>query len=89
MHESFVYSSMSQLLQVTFWHSYRDFFNNSQVSDQLLSASEVIKNVTVAFPGAAAKVWVDDAGQQKFVVAGIGFRKSGGELDDCHRVHVP
>lgn len=80
MHESFVYSSMSQLLQVSFWHAYREFFTNSHVTESLLSASEVIKNVTVAFPGAAAKVWVDETGQQRFVIAGIGFRRPLGEL---------
>ncbi|OCF35342.1 hypothetical protein I317_07197 [Kwoniella heveanensis CBS 569] len=75
MHETFVYSSTSQLLQVTFWHAYRDFFQNPATVEALLSASEVIKNVTIAFPGAMAKVWTDAAGGQKFVIAGIGFRK--------------
>lgn len=75
MHETFVYSSTSQLLQVTFWHAYRDFFQNPATLDPLLSASEVIKNVTIAFPGASAKVWQDN-GVQKFVIAGMGFRKA-------------
>ncbi|WVQ98579.1 hypothetical protein IAU59_005707 [Kwoniella sp. CBS 9459] len=75
MHETFVYSSTSQLLQVTFWHAYRDFFQNPATVEALLSASEVIKNVTIAFPGAMAKVWTDAAGGQKFVIAGMGFRK--------------
>lgn len=79
MHETFVYSSSSQLLQVTFWHAYRDFFTHPSTVQQLLSASEVIKNVTVAFPGASAKIWVDGTGQQKFVIAGMGFRKAAGE----------
>jgi chromatin structure-remodeling complex subunit RSC9 len=78
MHETFVYSSRSQLLQVTFWHAYRDFFTHPSTVDQLLSASEVIKNVTIAFPGASAKVWTDGTGQQKFVIAGMGFRRGSG-----------
>ena len=79
MHECFVYSSHAQVLQVTFWHAYRDFFSNSKVVEQLLSASEVIKNVQVAFPAAQAKLWADERGEKKFVIAGIGFRKGGGE----------
>jgi chromatin structure-remodeling complex subunit RSC9 len=78
MHETFVYCSTSQLLQVTFWHAYRDFFQHPSTVDQLLSASEVIKNVTIAFPGASAKVWYDEKGEQKFVIAGMGFRRGSG-----------
>ncbi|WWC85197.1 uncharacterized protein L201_000056 [Kwoniella dendrophila CBS 6074] len=81
MHETFVYSSTSQLLQVTFWHAYRDFFQNPSTVDPLLSASEVIKNVTIAFPGAMAKVWTDGMGGQKFVIAGMGFRKGNDDQD--------
>lgn len=81
MHETFVYSSHSQLLQVTFWHAYRDFFSHSSTVEQLLSASEVIKNVAVAFPAAQAKLWQDEAGERKFVIAGLGFRKGGPEVD--------
>jgi chromatin structure-remodeling complex subunit RSC9 len=79
MHESFVYSSHAQLLQVTFWHAYREFFNNPAVVEQLLSASEVIKNVQVAFPAAQAKLWSDERGEKKFVIAGLGFRKGSCE----------
>jgi chromatin structure-remodeling complex subunit RSC9 len=78
MHETFIYSSTSQLLQVTFWHSYRDFFSHAATKAPLLSASEVIKNVTIAFPGASAKIWVDETGAQKFVIGGMGFRKGSG-----------
>ncbi|KAK4688428.1 chromatin structure-remodeling complex subunit RSC9, partial [Tremellales sp. Uapishka_1] len=82
MHETFVYSSNSQLLQVTFWHAYRDFFQHTSTVEPLLSASEVIKNVTVAFPGASAKIWIDPkTGEQKFVIAGMGFRKGSDEED--------
>ncbi|WWD15672.1 hypothetical protein CI109_100094 [Kwoniella shandongensis] len=81
MHETFVYSSTSQLLQVTFWHAYRDFFQNPSTVEALLSASEVIKNVTIAFPGASAKIWQDGMGTQKFVIAGMGFRKSSDDED--------
>ncbi|KAK8870034.1 hypothetical protein IAR55_000604 [Kwoniella newhampshirensis] len=81
MHETFVYSSTSQLLQVTFWHAYRDFFQNPSTVEALLSASEVIKNVTIAFPGASAKIWQDEMGNQKFVIAGMGFRKSSDDED--------
>lgn len=79
MHETFVYCSHAQLLQVTFWHAYRDFFSNSATVEQLLSASEVIKNVTVAFPAAQAKLWTDERGETKFVISGMGFRKGTGE----------
>lgn len=79
MHESFVYSSHAQLLQVTFWQAYREFFNNPAVVEQLLSASEVIKNVQVAFPAAQAKLWSDERGEKKFVIAGLGFRKGSCE----------
>ena len=88
MHESFVYCSTSQLLQVTFWHAYREFIQHSKTVHPLLSASEVIKSVTVAFPGASAKVRTDPAGQ-RFVVAGIGFRKSSGEAFLYHRFPWP
>lgn len=81
MHETFVYSSQSQLLQVTFWHAYRDFFSNPATVEQLLSASEVIKNVQVAFPAAQAKLWTDEHGERKFVIAGLGFRKGSGDTD--------
>ncbi|ODO11425.1 hypothetical protein I350_00205 [Cryptococcus amylolentus CBS 6273] len=82
MHEVFVYSSTAQVLQVTFWHAYRDFFSGPGSHEPLLSASEVIKNVTAAFPTAAAKVWNDAMGNQKFVIAGVGFRKGS---DDSER----
>ena len=74
-----MYCSASELLQVAFWHAYRDFFQHPSTVDQLLSASEVIKNVTVAFPGASAKVRTE-SGTSRFVIAGMGFRKasSGG-----------
>ncbi|WRT66848.1 uncharacterized protein IL334_003811 [Kwoniella shivajii] len=94
MHEAFVYSSTSQLLQVTFWHAYRDFFQNPSTIEPLLSAAEVIKNVTIAFPGAMAKVWTDEMGGQKFVIAGIGFRKTSDDQErfsclwkDCNSRH--
>ncbi|WWC61450.1 uncharacterized protein I303_104034 [Kwoniella dejecticola CBS 10117] len=96
MHEIFIYSSTSQLLQVTFWHAYRDFFQNPSTIDPLLSASEVIKNVTVAFPGAMAKVWTDEMGGQKFVIAGMGFRKGSDDQErftclwqNCPSPHSP
>lgn len=79
MHETFVYSSTSHVLQVSFWHAYRDFFQHPSTLEPLLSASEAIKNVTVAFPGAPAKIWTDERGEQKFVLAGLGFRKGSGE----------
>lgn len=78
MHQAFVYSSTAQVLQVTFWHAYRDFFTNPACVEPMLSASDVIKNVTAAFPGASAKVWTDASGAQKFVIAGVGFRKRSG-----------
>lgn len=43
-----------------------------------MSASEAIKNVTVAFPGAPAKIWTDERGEQKFVLSGIAFRRGTG-----------
>ncbi|ORY32085.1 hypothetical protein BCR39DRAFT_524105 [Naematelia encephala] len=81
MHETFTYSASSQLLQVTFWHAYRNFFSHPSTVEQLLSASEVIKNVTIAFPGASAKIWTDETGTNKFVIAGMGFRKGSDESD--------
>ena len=78
MHENFVYCSNSTILQVTFWHAYRDFFSALPTSDQMLSASEVIKNVTVAFPCASAKVVQEPSGN-KFVIWGLGWRKASGE----------
>ncbi|EIW70248.1 hypothetical protein TREMEDRAFT_38872 [Tremella mesenterica DSM 1558] len=81
MHEIFVYSSIAHLPQVTFWHAYREFFASPAAVEQMLSASEVIKNVTIAFPGASARVWTDATGSQKFVIAGIGFRKGSDEED--------
>jgi chromatin structure-remodeling complex subunit RSC9 len=79
MHESFGYSSDAQVMQVTFWQAYRDFFSHKNVTEQLLSASEVIKNVQIAFPAAQPKMWTDERGESKFVIAGIGFRKGGSE----------
>ena len=79
MHETFVYSSNAHLPQVTFWHAYRDFFGNPSAVEQMLSASEVIKNVNFAFPGSSARVFTAPDGTQKFVIAGIGFRKGSGE----------
>ncbi|WVO16992.1 hypothetical protein L204_104678 [Cryptococcus depauperatus] len=79
MHDTFIYSSTAQVLQVTFWHAYRDFFSGEAASEPLLSASEVIRNVSLAFPGASAKVWHDEMGQQKFVIGGVGFRKYSDE----------
>lgn len=81
MHENFVYCSNSTILQVTFWHAYRDFFSALPSTDQMLSASEVIKNVTVAFPCASAKVVQEPSGN-KFVISGLGWRKASGESSD-------
>lgn len=80
MHENFVYCSDSSILQITFWHAYRDFFSNVPSTDPMLSASDVIKNVTVAFSCASAKVIQDPlTGQNKFVIWGLGWRKGSGE----------
>ncbi|BEJ16177.1 hypothetical protein CspHIS471_0507820 [Cutaneotrichosporon sp. HIS471] len=81
MHETFVYSSQAQLLQVTFWHAYRDFFSNPATVEQLLSASEVIKNVQVAFPAAQAKLFTDENGERKFIISGLGFRQGSDGAD--------
>ncbi len=81
MHETFVYSSKAQLLQVTFWHAYRDFFSNPATVEQLLSASEVIKNVQVAFPAAQAKLFTEDNGERKFIISGLGFRQGSDGAD--------
>ena len=70
MHESYVYSSEGQVLQVDFWHAYRQFFT---APDRV--EADVIKNVTVSFPGTGAKVIVGPDGQNRFVIAGLGFRK--------------
>ncbi|WVQ78240.1 hypothetical protein IAT38_000323 [Cryptococcus sp. DSM 104549] len=81
MRETFVYNSTSHIPQVTFWHSYREFFQNPSTKDSLISAADVIKNVSKAFEGVSAKVWVDEHGQQKFVIAGMGFRKVSDEQE--------
>lgn len=73
MHESFVYSAQGQVLQVDFWHAYREFFNTPERVEPMLSAAEVIKNVAVSFPGTGAKV-INGGNGQKFVIAGLGFR---------------
>lgn len=44
----------------------------------MLSASEVIKNVTVAFPCASPKVIKEPTGENKFVIWGLGWRKGAG-----------
>ena len=77
MHENFVYSSTSSILQVTFWHAYRDFFTSAAPHEHMLSASEVIKNVTIAFPGSSPKVVQEPTGN-KFVIWGLGWRKGSG-----------
>lgn len=74
-----MYCSNSTILQVTFWHAYREFFSNVPATDPMLSASEVIKNVTVAFPCASAKVIQEPTGENKFVIWGLGWRKGSGE----------
>lgn len=79
MHENFVYCSTSTVLQVTFWHAYRDFFSAAATQEPMLSASEVIKNVTVAFPCASPKVIKEPTGETKFVIWGLGWRKGAGE----------
>ncbi|CAK9781521.1 hypothetical protein CC85DRAFT_282658 [Cutaneotrichosporon oleaginosum] len=81
MHETFVYSSQAQLLQVSFWHAYRDFFSNPATVEQLLSASEVIKNVQVAFPAAQAKLFTEKDGERKFIISGLGFRQGSDGAD--------
>jgi len=78
MHENFVYSATSSVLQVTFWHAYRDFFTREAPHEQMLTASEVIKNVTIAFPGSSPKVVQDPNGPNKFVIWGLGWRKGSG-----------
>jgi chromatin structure-remodeling complex subunit RSC9 len=79
MHENFVYSATSSILQVTFWHAYRDFFTREAPHEQMLTASEVIKNVTAAFPGSSPKVIQEPTGN-KFVIWGLGWRKGSGEF---------
>ena len=77
MHKTFAANPSAELTQITFWTAYKDFF---AAHSSLLSASEVIKNVTTAFPGALAKVTVLPDGTNRFVIAGLGFRKATGEL---------
>ena len=89
MHENFVYSSTSSILQVTFWHAYRDFFTSAAPHEHMLSASEVIKNVTIAFPGSSPKVVQEPTGN-KFVIWGLGWRKGSGmfRLGSCSRILI-
>ena len=63
------------MLQVDFWHAYREFFTTDDRVEPMLTAAEMIKNVALAFPGTGAKVMMGPNGVQKFVIAGLGFRK--------------
>jgi hypothetical protein len=75
MHETFVYSTTGSVLQVEFWQAYNRYFDTPDAVHPRLNASDVIKNVTVAFPGTGARVEMDETGQGKrFVIGGLGYR---------------
>jgi chromatin structure-remodeling complex subunit RSC9 len=63
-----------ELTQVEFWTSYRDLFIPFQDRSPLLSASDVIKNVSSVF--ALAQASVIPGPQQRFVIRGITRRKA-------------
>lgn len=62
-----------ELTQVEFWNLYKDAFLPFQDRQQLLVASDVIKNVTVVFPQAQAMVL--EGPTNKFVVRGVNRRQ--------------
>lgn len=69
MRSLFVASDTEEMTQVDFWGLYRDTFGQRQETHQLLTAADVIKNVSHVFPTAQAMVL---PGQQaRFVIRGI------------------
>ncbi|KAF8591913.1 hypothetical protein K439DRAFT_1325863 [Ramaria rubella] len=69
MRSLFVASDADELTQVDFWSLYRDTFGQRQEPHQLLTAADVIKNVSHIFPTAQAMVL--PGAQPRFVIRGI------------------
>lgn len=69
----FVPKADGELTQVDFWNLYKDAFTPFSDQQQLLVASDVIKNVTNVFPQAQAMVLTGPV--QRFVVRGVDRRK--------------
>ena len=74
MRTLFVADPNGELTQVDFWTAYKDIFTPFQEQTPLLVASDVIKNVSIAFTRAQAMVL--DGPPQKFVIRGINKRKT-------------
>lgn len=73
----FIAKAEGELTQVDFWTNYRDLFTPF-TQQNLLVASELIKNVSTVFPNAQAMVIpaaADGSHPQKFVIKGIARRK--------------
>jgi chromatin structure-remodeling complex subunit RSC9 len=69
MRSLFVASDTEEMTQVDFWGLYRDTFGQRQDTHQLLTAADVIKNVSHVFPTAQAMVL--PGAQARFVIRGI------------------
>lgn len=69
MRSLFVASDTEEMTQVDFWGLYRDTFGQRQDTPQLLTAADVIKNVSHVFPTAQAMVLPGP--QARFVIRGI------------------
>ena len=72
MRSLFVASDAEEMTQVDFWNLYRDTFGQRQDSNQLLTAADVIKNVSHVFPTAQAMVLPGQPA--RFVIRGITRR---------------
>ena len=72
MRALFVASDADEMTQVDFWSLYRDTFGQRQEVPQLLTAADVIKNVSHVFPTAQAMVL--PGAQPRFVIRGITRR---------------
>ncbi|KAF8528114.1 hypothetical protein BU17DRAFT_38351 [Hysterangium stoloniferum] len=69
MRSLFVASDAEEMTQVEFWNLYKDTFGQRAESHPLLSAAEVIKNVSHVFPTAQAMVLPGQP--SRFVIRGI------------------
>lgn len=69
MRSLFLASDTEEVTQVEFWNLYRDTFSPRADVQPLLSAAEVIKNVSQVFPTAQAMVLPGQP--QRFVIKGI------------------
>ncbi|KAJ1301470.1 hypothetical protein OPQ81_008727 [Rhizoctonia solani] len=73
MQTVFVAAPEEEQTQVTLWSLYRDTFTPYSHQYMPLNASDVIRNVTIAFPSAQPMVFPGPP--QRFVIRGIGRRQ--------------